>query len=308
MFVASVSAQTISYTHEGATIKLRTIEIEAGAEKPFSVLHCSDSHLAYADEQDDSRKQKLANRRIKIFRNPEAMVRAHLQYAKERSLTIVHTGDMIDFVSSANLNKAKDIFGQGDWIVCAGNHEYSLYVGEAKEDAAYRAQSYDKVQAVYPNDLTFHSHIVNGVNFVTLDNGYYRFSKEQFAKMKAEVKRGLPIIMVCHNPLYTPDLCDYSLRASKGKAGHVVGAPHEITDTYAHKERPKGEEWRNRSVQQRADKTTLRFCKWLKKQEALKAILAGHCHFYYKTQFSPTATQYIVGAGYKGESYIVNIK
>ena len=90
MFVASVSAQTISYTHEGATIKLRTIEIEAGAEKPFSVLHCSDSHLAYADEQDDSRKQKLANRCIKIFRNPEAMVRAHLQYAKERSLTIVH--------------------------------------------------------------------------------------------------------------------------------------------------------------------------------------------------------------------------
>ena len=77
---------------------------------------------------------------------------------------------------------------------------------------------------------------------------------------------------------------------------------------YAYRIGPKGEEWRNRSVQQRADRTTLRFCKWLKKQEELKGILCGHCHFYFKSQFSPTATQYTVGAGYKGNGYIVHIK
>lgn len=308
MFAAGVSAQTVSYTHNGTTIKLRTIEIEVGAEKPFSVLHISDSHLAYADERDNSRKQKLANRRIKGFKIPEASLKAHREYAKKNNMIIVHSGDMIDFVSEKNLDIAKDIFSEGDWIVCAGNHEYSQYVGEAKEDSAYRAQSYDKVQAVYPNDLTFHSRVVNGVNFVTLDNGYYRFSKEQFAKMKAEVKKGLPIVMVCHNPLYTPDLCNYSLEASKGKAGNVAGAPRKITDTYATKLRPEGEEWRNRSVQQRADKITLKFCKWLKKQKELKAILTGHCHFYYKTQFSKSATQYTVSKGYSGHGYIVNIK
>jgi predicted MPP superfamily phosphohydrolase len=307
-FATSVSAQTVDYTHEGTTVKLREIEIEAGAEKPFSVIHISDSHLAYADERDDERKIKLATRRGKLFRTPEATLRAQRQYAIENNLPIVHTGDMIDFVSEANLDKAKDIFGQGRWIVAAGNHEYSLYVGEAREDAAYRAKSYDKVQAVYPNDLTLYSQVINGVNFVTLDNGYYRFSKEQFAKMKQEVRKGLPIILVCHNPLYTPELCSHSLKATKGKAGNVVGAPRTITDTYAQKERPKGEEWRNRNIQQRADRTTLRFCKWLKKQEELKGILCGHCHFYFKSQFSPTATQYTVGAGYKGNGYIVHIK
>ena len=308
LFTPSASAQTVTYTHEGATIKLRKIAIEVGAKKPFSVLHISDSHLAYADERDDSRKAKLAKKRIKIFHTPEATLRAHRKYAKENGLTIVHTGDMTDFVSEKNLDIAKDIFSEGDWIVCAGNHEYSLYVGEAKEDAAYRAKSYNKVQKVFPNDLTFYSRVINGVNFVTLDNGYYKFSKEQFVKMKREVKRGLPIVMVCHNPLYTPEMCELMLKRTKGKAAHLVGVPRKITDTYAGKPRPKGEEWRNRSVQQRADKTTLKFCKWLKKQEELKAILTGHCHFYHKTQFSPTAVQYTVGSGYSGVGYIIDIK
>ncbi|MBQ5647649.1 MAG: metallophosphoesterase [Alistipes sp.] len=308
LLAPSALAQTVTYTHDGATIELRKISIEVGAEKPFSVLHISDSHLAYADERDGESKEKLAKRRIKIFRTPEATLRAHREYAKEGSLTIVHTGDMIDFVSEKNLEIAKDIFSEGDWIVCAGNHEYSLYVGEAKEDAAYRAKSYDKVQAVYPNNLTFHSRVVNGVNFVTLDNGYYQFSKEQFARMKKEVKRGLPIVMVCHNPLYTPEMCERIQRGNKTKATGLTGVPRHITDEYYHKERPAGEEWRNRSVQQRANKTTLKFCKWLKKQEELKAILTGHCHFYFKTQFSPTAVQYTVGSGYKGAGYIVEIK
>ena len=307
-FVASVSAQTVSYTHNGATVKLRTIEIDAGAEKPFSVLHISDSHLTLADERDGARKVKLAARRSKKIHNSEAMLRAHREYAKENNMIIVHSGDMCDFVSQKNLECAKDIFSEGDWIVCAGNHEYSLYVGEAKEDAAYRAQSYDKVQAVYPNDLTFHSRVVNGVNFVTLDNGFYKFSKEQFAKMKAEMKRGLPTIMVCHNPLYTPDMCERIQRGNKTKATGLTGVPRHITDEYYHKERPAGEEWRNRNVQQRADKTTLKFCKWLKKQKQLKAILTGHCHFYYKTQFSKSAVQYTVSKGCGGHGYIVNIK
>ena len=308
LFAPSALAQTATYTHDGAAIKVRKIAIEVGAERPFSVLHISDSHLAYADERDGESKEKLAKRRIQIFRTPEATLRAHREFAKERGLTIVHTGDMIDFVSARNLEIARAIFSEGDWIVCAGNHEYSLYVGEAKEDAAYRAKSYDRVQAVYPNDLTFYSRVVNGVNFVTLDNGYYQFSKEQFARMKREVKRGLPIVMVCHNPLYTPEMCELMLKRTKGKAAHLVGVPRKITDTYAGKPRPKGEEWRNRSVQQRADKTTLKFCKWLKKQEELKAILTGHCHFYHKTQFSPTAEQYTVGSGYNGAGYIIDIK
>jgi 3',5'-cyclic AMP phosphodiesterase CpdA len=307
-FAASVSAQTQSYTKDNVTIKIGEIEIEAGIEKPFSVLHVSDSHLVYADERDTERKAKLAAKRAKKMRNSEAVLNVHRQYAMENNLMIVHSGDMMDFVSEANLDVAKRIFSQGDWLVAVGNHDFSLYVGEAKEDDAYRAQSYDKVQAVYPNDLTFYSKVVNGVNFVALDNGYFNITKEQFAKMKAEVKRGLPIILVCHNPLYTPELRELIQKGDKSKATGMVGAPLEVTEAYYHKERPAGEEWRNRNVQQRADKTTLKFCKWLKKQDELKAILCGHVHINSATQFSPTAKQYSVRAGFRGACNLVHIK
>ena len=307
-FATSVSAQTQSYTHEGVTIKVQKIEIEVGAEKPFSVLHISDSHLVYADHRDTERKIKLAARRAKKMRNSEPIITAQRNYAIENNLPIVHTGDMMDFVSQANLDAAKRVFSKGDWIVATGNHEFSLYVGEAKEDDAYRAQSYDKVQAIYPNDLTFYSRVINGVNFVTLDNGYYKITKEQFSKMKAEVKKGLPIILACHNPLYTPGLCELIQKGDKTKPTGTVGAPFAVTEEYYHKERSAGEEWRNRNIQQRADKTTLKFHKWLQKQEELKGILCGHVHINSATQFSPTAKQYSVRAGFRGVCNLVHIK
>ena len=304
-FVATAHGESIP---NGIAIKIKTIEIDAGAEKEFSVLHISDSHLALADERNDERKVKLSAKRTKIFGNSYAVIEAQRNFAKENDLTIVHTGDLIDFVSEANIECAAKLFSEGTWIVCAGNHEYSLYVGEAREDAAYRAQSYDKLQRVYPNDLTFYSRVVNGINFVTLDNGYYKFSKEQFAKMKTEVKRGLPIIMLCHNPLYTPELCELIQKGNKSKAAGLVGAPHYVTEAYSHKERPAGEEWKNRNVQQRADKTTLKFCKWLKKQRLLNGVLCGHIHINSATQFSPTAKQYSTRAGFRGACNLVHIK
>jgi 3',5'-cyclic AMP phosphodiesterase CpdA len=308
VFATSVSAQIETITREDITLKVQNIDIEVGVEMPFSVLHISDSHLVYADHRDTERKAKLAARRAKKMRNPEPIIIAQRNYAIENNLPIVHTGDMMDFVSQANLDAAKRVFSQGEWILATGNHDFSLYVGEAKEDDAYRAQSYDKVQAVYPNDLTFYSKVVNGVNFVALDNGYYKLSKEQFAKMKAEVKRGLPIIMLCHNPLYTPELCELIQKGNKSKATGLVGAPHYVTEAYSHKERPAGEEWKNRNVQQRADKTTLKFCKWLKKQRLLKGVLCGHIHINSATQFSPTAKQYSTRAGFRGACNLVHIK
>ena len=58
--------------------------------------------------------------------------------AKEYGVPIIHTGDLIDFVSLANLERAERFISENDCFTVAGNHEFSLYVGEAKEDAASR--------------------------------------------------------------------------------------------------------------------------------------------------------------------------
>ena len=216
----------------------------------------------------------------------------------------MHTGDLIDFVSHANLEYVKQKLEAVNCLISAGNHEYSQYVGEAKEDEAYKSQSYDKVQASYPNNLRFDSRIINGVNFVAIDDVYYNFTKEHKELMKAEVKKGLPIVMICHVPLYTPELYAIMMHQNKGRCAYVTGAPLELTQTYEQDpNRPPHEQWRNRSVQQQSDKETLDFIKWLKKQPLLKAIICGHLHLFYQGTFSPTAMQYIVGAGYAGQAY-----
>ena len=45
-----------------------------------------------------------------------------VKYAKAHGLTIVHTGDLIDFVSEANLDAAKKFTAENDVFFAAGNH------------------------------------------------------------------------------------------------------------------------------------------------------------------------------------------
>ena len=129
--------------------EIRNITIPVGASKSFSVLHLSDSHITRVDERDNKRKKDLAFGRSKIFPKAEAYFEAALNYAHQKGLMLLHTGDLIDFVSVANLEYVAEKLGNGHWFTSAGNHEYSQYVGEAREDAAYKSKSYDKVQASF---------------------------------------------------------------------------------------------------------------------------------------------------------------
>jgi hypothetical protein len=127
--------------------------------------------------------------------------------------------------------------------------------------------------------------------------------------MKREVERGFPIVLMCHVPLYTPEHCKVNLERNQGKSAYMTGVPRHITDTYQQDpNRPASEQWRNRSVQQRADKPTMDFIDWLRQQPLLKAILCGHTHEFYQEQFSPTAVEYTVAAGYAGCAYEITFK
>lgn len=299
-----VARITDSITGPQSLKTVRHLTIAVGATKPFKALHLSDTHLTRVDSRDNERKQALAASRQRVFPWAEHYFDAAIRYARERDLMILHTGDLQDFVSEANIEFIREQLGIGDWYASAGNHEYSQYVGEAKEDAAYKMQSYAKVQSAFPNDLTVASRVINGVNFVALDDVYYNVTAEQHEAMRREVAKGLPIVLMCHVPFYTPNHCQTILKGNGGIAGYMTGAPLSITETYQQDaSRPASEQWRNRTVQQRADKATLDFIAWLKEQPLLKAILCGHCHSFYEERFSPTAMQYTVEAGYKGGAY-----
>ena len=288
---------------------IKEITIDIGLKKPFDVMHVSDTHLVWADDRDEEQKMKLAAQRTRYMGFGEHYLDEAIHLARERGMYMFHTGDLYDFISEANLDLAARHMLEADWFVSAGNHEFSHYLGEAKEDDAYKARRYEDVRGVFPNDIFFASRVINGVNFVALDDVYYYFTEKQLELMKAEMAKGLPVIMLCHVPLYTPEFCTSELEAMNGNCAYLTGVPLEITETYdPGVTYPAGEEWRYRKVQQRADQPTLDFIAWLKEQPLLKGILCGHMHRFFEERFSPTAIQYTVGATFNGDAQVVHFK
>ena len=167
-------ANAVDKKFDNLKLNIRQLKIDVGATKPFGALHVSDSHMTRADERDGERKMNLAAGRYKVFPLAEHYFDLQIRYALAKGLMMIHTGDMIDFVSERNHAFIRSQLRVGQWVASTGNHEYSLYVGEAKEDEAYKAQSRDKLQKAYGDvcNVTFNSKVINGVNFVSVDDVY----------------------------------------------------------------------------------------------------------------------------------------
>ncbi len=266
-------------------MKLIETKISVGAAEHLELLHISDTHLTLADDRDDERKLKLADERAKSFPHAEEYLAEAEEYAAERDMTIVHTGDLIDFVSEANLDRAREFCENNDVFFAAGNHEFSLYVGEAFEDAEYRNQSLSHVQESFTNDIRFDVRKINGVNIVALDNSYYLFEEYQLEGLKEVAAEGLPMILLMHNPLYAPDI--YEEAMSRGSIAYLTGVPTELMTGY--------DDYRLR--QQTADDITLETIEYIKSEPLIKAIFTGHVHYDFESELTPSLKQYATGIG-----------
>ena len=267
-------------------------KLHIGVEKPFTVLHMSDTHLTLADLRDGERKVTLAEKRLKYFPHAEEMLTLADELAAKHNAPILHTGDLIDFVSLANLERAKEFVDSHDLFMAAGNHEFSLYVGEAWEDAAYRNRSLAKVQACFRNDIRMSSRVIGGVNFVALDDGYYLFEEEQLDFLKAEVAKGLPIVLMMHNPLYEKEFFEQiSYRreeiglkpAATPPCAYLTGVPAELIGHYDD----------HRRRQQTPDEVTLRTVEYIRSCPLIRGILAGHVHYSHVARLREDAPQII---------------
>ncbi len=261
--------------------------VEIGLEKPFSILHISDSHLTAAYPNESEKKQKLNSRRTKTFggRQEEAL-RDALAWAKQHVDYVVHTGDLIDWQSEANYDLVKKYFGT-EIIGALGNHEFSPDMGysEPKEEhtEAFKDLSRKRLQEVYPFDITFQSQVVNGVNFITFEDVFGYVTKTQVKRFKKEFKKGLPVVLCMHVPFYTDKIWRAHVRFWTDKGPMTSGILPEIQGSYK---------------VQREDPVTRDFLAWLKKQPLLKCILSGHEHLTVEDQFSPTCREFVVGGNF----------
>lgn len=268
-------------------IKTITTTLQLGLESPVTLLHISDTHLCLADDRDCARKLELAERREKHFPRAEETLIAVSALQRETGALIVHTGDLTDFVSAANLDRAKRFVDENDVFFAAGNHEFSLFVGEAWEDAAYRNQSLDRVQAAFRNDIRFSSRVIGGINLVAIDNGYYRFDEDHLDRLRAEAARGLPMILLMHSPLFERELYDVMYKKDPQKPAYLTAVPEPLTRHYDE----------GRSRQQIADAPTLAMFDYIKHEPLIRAVLAGHLHFNYVGSITETLPQILTGVG-----------
>lgn len=288
-------------------LELRRLTIDVRATAPFRTMMVADAHLPLADARDDEHKRALAAGREQEFQHAARYLDEAVRHARTENVPILLAGDLWDFTSAANFDAGRRLFDEADWFGCVGNHEFSQYVGEAREDANYKAASAARVAEVWPNDIVFASRVVNGVNFVALDDAYYNFTENQLSRMKDEVAKGLPLVVICHTPLYAPGHYAHEMGKTGGVCSYQVGVPDDLIVTWR-KERdfPPGEEWRDRRVQQRTDTSTRKFIEYMKAQPLLKAILAGHNHGFWQERISSTAEQIVCPGLFSGEALLLD--
>ena len=272
--------------YERLSISYATVEI--GLEKPFSVLHISDTHLTAAYPHENETKQRLHQTRTRTFGgHQEEALRDSLAWAKEKVDYVVHTGDLIDWQSEANYDLVRKYFGD-NMIGCMGNHEFSPDMGysDPKESPteAYKDLSRKALSDAYPFDISFSSQVVNGVNFIMIDDVYGTVTEEQVARFREQAAKGLPMVLCMHVPFYTPDIWRATKRFWTGRdCKFTDGAVPETGGAYR---------------RQMEDSTTREFIEYLRKEPLLKAILAGHEHITVQDRFSQSAVEYVVSGNF----------
>lgn len=278
--------------------KLQVIktELNIGLPAPVKLLHVTDTHIAYSDPERPCGRQERFDGEIED--QTASYFEQALAYAKENNLIMLHTGDLLDFLSQRSFDYIDEKLQDVDYIYAAGNHDYCHWVGEAKEDNAYKWENMKLSAPHFKSNLWFDSRVIGGLNIVTLDNSYYQISDGQIEMLRAEASRGLPILLCMHNPLFTQKCADYILEHNPYTDLAMVAAPRKYLTQYND----------HRFLQQTPDAATLRAVEYIKSEPLIKALIVGHLHFNFEDTLDNDIPQIITHgtfAGYVRELTII---
>ena len=268
-------------------IKILQTTVNIGVEKPFKLLHVTDSHIALDDEGNDCGRQKIFDKDYEGC-SQDYFIQA-ADYCKKQDMVMLNTGDFFDFLSEANFAFADEYLNKIDYIYAAGNHDFCHCVGKAKEDYEYKWNQIKRSAPYIKSNLYFDSRVINGVNIVTLDNSYYLMTDGQIEALRAEAAKGYPILLAMHNPLYNEKQATDMMQKG-GNILYCVGAPEEILKTYP----------ADRRAQQTPDDATLRAIKYIKEEPLIKAIVVGHLHRNFEETLENGVPQITTAGSYSG--------
>ncbi len=263
--------------------------VEIGLEKPVKLLHVTDTHLCDMDDRDDIRKHWVVRRDDRA--GNRKLFQEAIDYCNEHCDIMAHTGDLISLVSKRSMEAVREHLSTcKDFLAIAGNHEFSNYGGEAWEDIAYKMTNYQRVRQGLGFDLLFASREIGGVNLVALDNGYYHVEEWQRWRLEQEIKKGLPIVLMMHVPMFEQGLYEHSVKEHSDGIAYLMGCDEEHLLPYSE----------YRAVQQRPTPDTTRFIEYVYSQPLIRCVLTGHIHLNYESKLASGIPQFVTGHNYGG--------
>ena len=270
------------------------LTIAVGASRPFRAIHCSDTHLNFMTVGDllsakvEKDLQMYEGRRLQ--HNTLAPFAACVLKARLLGAPLLHTGDVWDYHCVANGLIAQDAFAQaGDVFYAIGNHEMHGHWQTAPDldfDVC-RAQ----IQPYLPNSALCAARVINGIDFVAFDDTGYSVARQDEIEhfVRAEFAKGLPVILMVHQPFMTDEVFSDLAEAKGPFAGDKKMPTHHVSG-YLY----------GSLKHERA------FVDWMLGRPNLKAVLCGHLHAEAQYRLSDSVTQYCAGAAMKGQAYEIS--
>lgn len=274
-----------------------------GLEKPFNVLFLSDTHFTVEDERGKDYypyTQRMGGSAVEPENygkgnGRDLALMASLDKAKKTgSELVILGGDIINFPSLASVEHIKRLLDESglNWIYTAGNHDWH-YEGEPGQTSVLKDKwIHSNLKSLYQGtNPLFHARILHNINFVTIDNSDFEISEEQLEFLREQVKKGLPIILSMHIPLYLP--------------GHTVdygcGHPDWNQEHDSYYEIERRESWPEKGF----TKTTYEFRDLALNSPEVIGIYAGHTHEE-ALDFYNNKIQYVAAANYNQKDILIH--
>lgn len=259
--------------------------LKIGADNPFTFLHMTDTHLTRTDSNDTVERVEFAkDRREAYFMSADEDLQFAKDYSSKTGYRIVHTGDLLDFLTPENLKISKEFAEATNMLFVAGNHEIHTCPNNVfcepdfTKDLQNKWKNLENTNSYFPSDIDYFCEEVNGVYLVGINNFDYRISKKNFDKLKEVASKGKPIVVFMHIPLYEDALFE-----------KMNGALLSIPDSIMSKQRDFIR------FEQEADETTKQAADFIRNCPEIKCTVCGHLHFDFESPETAPIKQYVTG-------------
>ncbi len=269
------------------SIILHKFNIPVKGVKKKKIYHFSDTHLTEYDSISDTAEKERAIKQTAAWENVrsgfasaynEPYEEAHKISGKEHfenliklasdGDALVMAGDILDYVSGANLRIAEKGFASLEcpFISVCGNHEKPE---DIPETGAVSVMKKD-VQTIEFEDLII----------IGFDNSKRNITEKQLNALADTLKKGKTVIIAFHIPIMTDGNREALLKAGEYFRLNYDGCPKE----------------------------NIKFIDMIKENASqVAAVLAGHLHFNNISEITEGVTQYVSSQGVTGNinEYIV---